>query len=199
MARPYLNKTDRKKMLLDTAARIVDNAGWNELSMITLAEKASVSRQLIYQNFKSVGQLTENTADYMFENLYSATLAVLSDNDNDIIKAIQEAQAVLLTLPAGRVQALWNIISNNSSKETQFSKISRRYRRLISNLYTPIIMQSMNLDKEKARQTAWLIMMSFWGAQQLVNDKSINTEDAKNLITWYVERFSVGCGAQAKQ
>jgi hypothetical protein len=135
----------------------------------------------------------------MFENLYSATLAVLSDNDSDIIKAIQEAQAVLLTLPAGRVQALWNIISNNSSKETQFSKISRRYRRLISNLYTPIIMQSMNLDKEKARQTAWLIMMSFWGAQQLVNDKSIDTEDAKNLITWYVERFSVGCAAQAKQ
>ncbi|MFT5888417.1 MAG: AcrR family transcriptional regulator [Zhongshania sp.] len=197
MARPYLNKADRKEMLLDTAASIVDNAGWNELSMITLAEKASVSRQLIYQNFKSVGQLTENTADYMFENLYSATLAVLSDNDSDIIKAIQEAQAVLLTLPAGRVQALWNIISNNSSKETQFSKISRRYRRLISNLYTPIIMQSMNLDKEKARQTAWLIMMSFWGAQQLVNDKSIDTEDAKNLITWYVERFSAGCKIQS--
>jgi hypothetical protein len=40
MARPYLNKTDRTQLLLDTAAGIVDNAGWNELSMITLAEKA---------------------------------------------------------------------------------------------------------------------------------------------------------------
>jgi AcrR family transcriptional regulator len=198
MTRPYLNKPERQKMLLDTAASIVDKNGWDQLSMITLAKKASVSRQLIYQNFKSVGQLTENTADYMFEKLYLATATVLSDNDSDIIQAIQKAQAVLLTLPSGRVQALWNIISNNATTETQFSKVSRRYRRMISNLYTPIIMQSMNLDKTRARQTAWLIMMSFWGVQQLVNDKSINTEDAKNLITWYVERFVAGCEVQTE-
>lgn len=199
MARPYLNKTDRKKMLLDTAASIVDKRGWGALSMITLAEKASVSRQLLYQNFKSVGQLTENTADYMFEDLYSATQVVLSDNDNDIIQAIREAQAVLLTFPPGRVQALWNIISHNSSKEQHFAKISRRFRRLISNLYTPHIMKLMNLDKEQAGQTAWLLMMSFWGAQQLVNDKSISIEDATKLITSHVEWIVMGRQAQGTQ
>jgi hypothetical protein len=34
MARPYLNKTDRKRMLLDTAASIVDKHDWSALSMI---------------------------------------------------------------------------------------------------------------------------------------------------------------------
>jgi AcrR family transcriptional regulator len=199
MARPYLNKTDRKRMLLDTAASIVDKHDWSALSMITLAEKASVSRQLLYQNFKSVGQLTENTADYMFEDLYSATRAVLSDNDNDIIQAIREAQAVVLTFPPGRVQALWNIISYNSSKEQHFTKISRRFRRMISSLYIPHIMKSMNLDKEQAGHTAWLLMMSFWGAQQLVNDDSISIEEATKLITSHVEWMVIGRQAQSTQ
>ncbi|WP_269620972.1 TetR/AcrR family transcriptional regulator [Zhongshania sp. BJYM1] len=193
MARPYMNKIDRRKMLLDTAAKIVDEYGWNTLSMITLAEHGSVSRQLVYQNFDSINTLTEQTASYMFEELYTETRSVLREHGDDIVIAISKAQQVLFRFPEGRVQALWALLADNTSHNTPFSAVSRRYRKLISEIYTPIISRTMNLDTEQAGQVAWLLMMSFWGGQQLIHDQTISEARSLELLQWYIERLVAGC------
>ncbi len=193
MARPYMNKIARRKMLLETAAVIVDEYGWNTLSMISLAEHGKVSRQLVYQNFESVNDLTEQTASYMFEELYTQTHDVLVSHTDDIVVAITKAQQILFSFPEGRVQALWALLSDNTSHNTPFSAVSRRYRKLISDLYTPIISRSMNLDAQHAGQVAWLLMMSFWGGQQLIHDNTISQARSLELIQWYIERFVAGC------
>ena len=105
MARPYMNKIARRQMLLDTASGIVDEYGWNTLSMISLAEHGGVSRQLVYQNFDSINTLTEQTASYMFEELYTEIQDVLRKHSDDIVVAITKAQHVLFSFPEGRVQA----------------------------------------------------------------------------------------------
>jgi hypothetical protein len=49
--RPYLGKDDRRKSLLNAAAELVEEAGWGVLNMSALADRAGVSRQLVYQHF----------------------------------------------------------------------------------------------------------------------------------------------------
>ncbi|MBQ0758206.1 MAG: TetR/AcrR family transcriptional regulator [Zhongshania sp.] len=193
MARPYMNKVARRKMLLDSAAAIVDEHGWNTLSMISLAEQARVSRQLVYQNFDSINTLTEQTASYMFEELYTETQTILRNHSDDIVVAITKAQHVLFSFPEGRVQALWALLADNTSHNTPFSAVSRRYRKLISDLYTPIISRTMNLDTQQAGQVAWLLMMSFWGGQQLIHDQTISKTRSLELMQWYIERLVAGC------
>ena len=167
MARPYMNKIARRQMLLDTASGIVDEYGWNTLSMISLAEHGGVSRQLVYQNFDSINTLTEQTASYMFEELYTEIQDVLRKHSDDIVVAITKAQQVLFSFPEGRVQALW----------------------------APIISRTMNIDTQHAGQVAWLLMMSFWGGQQLIHDKTISKTKSLELIQWYIERLVAGCKA----
>ncbi|MBQ0795053.1 TetR/AcrR family transcriptional regulator [Zhongshania sp.] len=195
MARPYMNKIARRQMLLDTASGIVDEYGWNTLSMISLAEHGGVSRQLVYQNFDSINTLTEQTASYMFEELYTEIQDVLRKHSDDIVVAITKAQHVLFSFPEGRVQALWALLADNTSHNTPFSAVSRRYRKLISDLYTPIISRTMNIDTQHAGQVAWLLMMSFWGGQQLIHDKTISKTKSLELIQWYIERLVAGCKA----
>ncbi len=52
--RAYLARDDRRAALLDVAATVVETQGWPALSMISVAETAEVSRQLVYQHFTSV-------------------------------------------------------------------------------------------------------------------------------------------------
>ena len=52
--RPYLRAEERRRQLLDVAARIAGREGVDRLTIVGLAKEAGVSRQLVYDHFSDV-------------------------------------------------------------------------------------------------------------------------------------------------
>lgn len=68
--RNYLAKDNRRLALLETAVVVVEKHGSPALSMISVAEQARVSRQLMYQHFESLDQLMTETMTHIFREGY---------------------------------------------------------------------------------------------------------------------------------
>jgi AcrR family transcriptional regulator len=67
--RPYLPRQARHALLLEIAGRLVERQGWSALSILSLAEAAGVSRQLVYQHFRSTDHLIAAALAHFFRDL----------------------------------------------------------------------------------------------------------------------------------
>jgi AcrR family transcriptional regulator len=57
--RPYLRPADRRRQLLDAAARVFDRGGLAGITMDAVAAEAGVSRRLVYDHFEDLSALFE--------------------------------------------------------------------------------------------------------------------------------------------
>lgn len=192
MTRPYLPKEKRREMLLDIAAGIVDGQGWGALSMISLAEHANVSRQLVYQHFQSVGELVESTATHMFKDLYVRTQQAVSEYNTDLSETLLLTQQMTFELPPGRAQALWRVIAASHPEDKEIADTGRHFRRVLSELWAPVLRKSLGIPKKQALHVSWMLIMAFWGAHQLVDDKELNRKRAMEMVTWLITRLVEG-------
>src|SRR5689334_19338385 len=82
--RTYLAKDHRRLALLETAAQVVEKQGWPALSMISVAEQAKVSRQLVYQHFESLDQLMAETMTHVFRDMYETLRESIKKNPGNV-------------------------------------------------------------------------------------------------------------------
>ncbi len=187
--RAYLPKVHRRQALLDIAAGVVENQGWQALSMISVAEAAQVSRQLVYQHFASVDELMADTMSHLFRNRYEnirGNIAVLTGDLAALVKMVDEQT---FDEPPGRVRALWQMITATYSDNVETSRMSMRLRHLLVKLWAPMMAQQFGLPEPQSRAMAWMLLMAFWGAHQLVHDGEINRKTANELFTWMLLRL----------
>jgi len=157
--RPYLGKDDRRKSLLNAAAELVEEAGWGVLNMSALADRAGVSRQLVYQHFPNLESLLGATAWAIFTDTMQGTAQAIANNTNDIKQAIRAAVFVSLDMPIG---------SGLNSPELKTIRVG--IRGVILKLWVPTIRKIKGLDQGAATGLAWMIILSFWGIRQLIRD-----------------------------
>lgn len=180
--RAYLAKDDRRAALLDVAARVVEERGWPALSMISVAEEAGVSRQLVYQHFDSVDELMADTMSHLFRERYENVRGELAHFSGDLGGLIHMAEQQTFDDNPGRVRALWQMITATYSENAETSRMGIRLRHLLTNLWTPTLEKEFGLSREHARAMAWMLHMSFWGAHQLVHDGEISRKTAYELF-----------------
>jgi AcrR family transcriptional regulator len=168
--RPYLGKDDRKKSLLIAAAELVEEAGWGVLNMSALADRAGVSRQLVYQHFPNLESLLGATAWAIFTDTMQGTAQAIANNPNDIKQAIRAAVFVSLDMPVGKGDALWQLIAGSGLNSPELETIRLGIRGVILKLWVPTIRKLKGLDQAAATGLAWMIILSFWGIRQLIRD-----------------------------
>lgn len=192
--RAYLSKDKRKALLLETAAAIVDEGGWSELTMMALAQRGQVSRQLVYQHFASHDALIMETISYIFADVYEYIRDEYEEHAADLVLASQNANDYLFGLPEGRAQALWQIMSRPYSEGDDVSAVSRRLRHLVSKITAPAVQTTLGPDvsDERARQVAWMLDMAFWGTWQMVLDGDLERKKASDMFAWMVKRIVQG-------
>src|ERR1043166_762959 len=125
--RGYLAKDDRHKALVRTAAEVVEKQGWQALSMISVAEEAQLSAQLIYEHFDSVDELMTETMSEIFRDAYEATRDAIQHGSGNIVDLLELSERMTFDIPPARVRALWQMITGRYSDN---GETARRRRRL---------------------------------------------------------------------
>lgn len=174
--RPYLGKEDRKKALLLSAAELVEEAGWGVLNMSALADRAGVSRQLVYQHFPNLESLLGATAWVVFTDTMEGTAQAIASHPNDLKRAIRAAELVSLDMPVGRGDALWQLIAGSGLNSPELETIRLGIRDVILKLWVPAVRKEKNLDKAAATSLVWMVILSFWGIRQLIRDGLVSRE-----------------------
>lgn len=187
--RAYLPKDDRRRALLDIAAGVVENQGWQALSMISVAEAAQVSRQLVYQHFTSVDELMADTMSHLFRDRYEHIRGNIPSKVSDLAALVKMVEEQTFDEHPGRVRALWQMITATYSDNVETSRMSTRLRHLLVKLWAPTMAQQFELPEPQSRAMAWMLLMAFWGAHQLVHDGEISRKTANELFTWMLLRL----------
>lgn len=196
--RQYLSHENRRDMLLGVAAEIVEGEGWATLSMSALAERAGISRQLVYHHFANLEALVAQTARHIFNDVMEATRASIAAHPEDLEHAVGSAEAVTLDMPTGRGDALWQLIAGTASDSPELDRIRRDIRSMISNTWMEPVKQRLGVDTESARVFSWIIMMGFWGMRQLVRDDAISRETGVAVFNDMIRRIEAGTPRQPK-
>src|SRR5436853_969038 len=155
--RGYLAKDDRHKALVETAAAVVEKSGWPALSMITVAEQAKVSRQLVYEHFDSVDQLMTETMTQIFRDAYESTRESIQQGSGNIVDLIEQSERMTYDIPPGRVRALWQMITGTYSENPETARMSRRLRHLLTNLWAPVANDAFGVDARDGRTLIWTL------------------------------------------
>ena len=174
--RPYLGKSDRKKALLQSAAELVEESGWGVLNMSALADRAGVSRQLVYQHFPNLESLLGATAWAVFTDTMQGTAQAIANHPTDLKQAIRAAELVSLDMPVGKGDALWQLIAGSGLNSPELEIIRLGIRDVILKLWVPAIHKSKGLDEAAATSLVWMVILSFWGIRQLIRDQLVTRE-----------------------
>ncbi len=187
--RPYLSREQRRQTLLEAAAAIVERDGWNALTMSALAEQGGTSRQLVYQHFPSLEKLLADTAWHIFNDTMRGTKASVAANASNLVEAAAAAEAFSLDLPAGRGDALWQLIAGTASASPELESIRRGLRELIVGIWAPLVRKELGSNAADAKAHAWMTIMAFWGMRQLVRDGELTRTRGVKLFNQLVERL----------
>lgn len=190
--RAYLARDDRRLALLNVAAKVVEDKGWQALSMISVAETAAVSRQLVYQHFASVDELMADTMSHLFRSRYENIRGSLGESAVDLAGLVRIVDQQTFDENPARVRALWQMITATYSENIETTRMGVRLRHLLTKLWTPMVMREFKLDEPQARAMVWMLHMAFWGAHQLVHDGEINRRAANELFTVMLMRLQGG-------
>lgn len=176
--RPYMRQEQRRQMLLRAAAVLVEERGWQGLGMAALAERAGVTRQLVYQHFSSLDQLMQATAEEIFEDTLQRTQDSVEQLSQSWEGGLQQAAAATLDLPPGRAEALWQLLAGTAGMSAELQSLRRQLREIIVGVWAPVLARSWQLDPSTARSQAWMLVMAFWGMRQLVADGVCGRDEA---------------------
>ena len=190
--RPYLARDERRRLLLDIAAELVEEQGWDKLNMSALATRASTSRQLVYQHFDSLEDLMVTTGTHIFQQVYVQTRDTIEHREKDIVSVLAQAQRITLDLPAGRARALWQVVAAAFPAEHELTRFGRRMRHLITKLWQPAVAEAFGLDDEQASSVTWMLIMAFWGGYRLVEDGELTKDQAVERLNWMVTNLTAG-------
>lgn len=187
--RSYLRRGERKQMLLDAAAGLVEAQGWTALSMSALAARAEVSRQLVYHYFPNLETLIAKTAWHIFNDSIEGTRASIAAHPDNLREAAESAEAVILDLGPGRGDALWQLIAGTAGATPELERIRRGIRQRISETWQPSMEGELGLDGEDARAGSWMMVMAFWGMRQLLRDGDLSRERGVAIFNELLERL----------
>ncbi|MGE5211731.1 MAG: TetR/AcrR family transcriptional regulator, partial [Acidobacteriota bacterium] len=109
--RPYLATDDRRRQLLDAAARLFAREGYAGLTMVALAAEAGVSRRLVYDHFPDLASLYSAFFDDRAERYLDAIAAAVDDADASA-SPFAAAFAQLLAMPADDQRALRVLVAD---------------------------------------------------------------------------------------
>jgi AcrR family transcriptional regulator len=189
--RPYMPSHQRHRALLDAATEIVGRSGWNALTMKGLATDAGVSRQLVYDHFEDGAGLFLSTIKHLFEGSYRATAEVLQHPTGDVPSTVRDAYRIFLDLPAARRRALRALMADFGPEPPEARSAIALMREQILALWVPYARWQTGLAERELRPLVWMLNAAAWGLTELVDDESLDKEEASDLLAHFATQVLV--------
>jgi AcrR family transcriptional regulator len=190
--RPYLNFDDRRRQLLDAAARLFAREGYAGLTMVALATEAGVSRRLVYDHFPDLASLYSAFFDDRAERHLAAIAEAVDAADDD--SAFPAAFSHLLAMPADDQRALCVLVADPGLPD--LDPVRERFRRHVEQQWLGRLPAG-----EHARAVLWTVVTGLFGLAELVSRDEVSHDAAMtiatNLVTALPAAMSTGSATPA--
>lgn len=179
-ARPYLPAAERRRQLLDAAARCFARNGCGGLTMVALAEEAGVSRRLVYNHFADLGSLYEAYFDDRTRRYLDGIDDAVAAGGTDRLAAFTGAFRHLLAMPADDQRAIRVLVTDPALPE--LAPLQARVRAHIEARWLGPFRARID-DPELARALLWTVVSGLFGLADVAARGEIGIEAAAQLAT----------------
>jgi AcrR family transcriptional regulator len=188
--RPYLRAEDRRRQLLDTAARIAGRDGLEGLTIVGLANAAGVSRQLVYDHFSDLSSLVAAMLMHHFAAVDEAIArSILPESNPDPLHTPLEAARRFLELSREDRHILRNLMAYTDVPQHELSGLAIEMRERSIDRWSMILGARDDLG---TRARIWALVHSLHGLGDLVSTGVLSVEQA---LSDFASLFRAGLSA----
>src|SRR5262249_18548639 len=173
--RPYLNVNDRRRQLLDAAARIAGRGGVDRLTMVAVAKEAGVSRQLVYEHFHDVPGLATALVVNRFGKLDGTIAETLKDARAAGAANAVRAAAAMLALPSADRHIIRTLLALASLPEHELADLATRLRARMLDRWSAALQTT---DSPRSRALIWALLHAAFGLGDQLDAGEITIEQA---------------------
>jgi AcrR family transcriptional regulator len=181
--RPYLRSEERRRQLLDAAARLFVRDGYAGLTMVAVAAEAGVSRRLVYDHFPDLPALydaffTDRTARYL-----DGIDAAVSTAGGDRRAAFASAFERLLAITPEDRRAIQLVLTDVGRPELE--EVRSRVRAHMERRW----LTGSARGRRSARARFWMLVSGLFTLADLVDRDEIAAATARTIAEDVVGSF----------
>jgi AcrR family transcriptional regulator len=174
--RPYLRAEDRRRQLLEAAARIAGQEGLEQLTIVGLANEAGVSRQLVYDHFSDLSSLVAAMLMHHFAAVDEAVArSILPESHPDALHTPLEAARRFLELSREDRHILRNLMIYTDVPQHELSALAVEMRERSIDRWSLIVGAP---DDVGTRARIWALVHSLHGLSDLVSTGVLSVDQA---------------------
>jgi AcrR family transcriptional regulator len=175
--RAYLKTDDRRRQLLDAAARLFVRDGYAGLTMVAVAAEAGVSRRLVYDHFADLASLYAAFFDDRAAS-YLAAIGAAVEAADDPASAFAAAFTQLLAMPADDQRAIRVLITDPGLPD--LDPVRERFRRHVEAQWLDSLPA---IEDAHARAVLWTLVAGLFGLADLVSRGEVSKDAALTIAT----------------
>jgi AcrR family transcriptional regulator len=181
--RPYLRAPDRERQLLDVAAEIVGEGGVEKLAMAGLAERAGVSRQLVYTHFSDLESLVRALILDRLSAVDRHIAVALAKGPGRAEPAIRFATRAFLSLEPGDRRILRALLVQAGNPHHELSALGSALRERMIDRWVPVVGAEQPAGTElPSRAQVWAIINALFGLGDMVDDETVSPDQAVEVV-----------------
>lgn len=188
--RQYLSSEDRRESILRAADEVLATQGVAHLSVVEVAHRAGISRQLVYQHFSDLNTLLVEVFRLRLSEMNLTMGATDANHCLEIRDVIERQLRRIVTVPARDRQLMHNVFGDISSLPKDLWPTIGEIRRTIVVRWATMIdplAQPTPLGVAKMG----LIIHAVMGAWDMVLDGTLSEDEAVSLLVKVVESLFV--------
>jgi AcrR family transcriptional regulator len=168
-----LPRQERRRQLLDAALEVFVSQGYHAAAMDDIAERAGVSKPVLYQHFPGKLELYLALLDQSVDELVaSVRTALASTGDNK--QRVAATFTAYFEYVAGEGQAFRLVFESDLSNEPAFRERLERGQQECAQMISQMVSQDAGLDDDEAR----LLSVGMVGLAQVTARYWLTTRDA---------------------
>jgi AcrR family transcriptional regulator len=167
-----LPKHERRRQLLDAALEVFVAQGYHAAAMDEIAERAGVSKPVLYQHFPGKLELYLALLDQSVDELVETVSRAL-DSTTDNKQRVAATFSAYFEYVAGEGQAFRLVFESDLSNESAVRERLERGQRECAEMISPLVRQDAGLDDDEAH----LLSVGMVGLAQVTARYWLSTQD----------------------
>ena len=171
-----MRAADRRRQLLDAAARIAGREGLGRLTMVGVASEAGVSRQLVYEHFADLPALVWALVADRFSAAEATIVSALEEPRADRTEVALVATRVLLSLPSEQRHLVRSLVGHANLPDHELSVPAARLRARMIKRWTTALGTGQS---RVARARVWALLQAIFGLGDLIDAGELSLDEAE--------------------
>lgn len=188
--RQYLSCESRHDSILRVADEVLSTEGVAHLSIVEVARRAGISRQLIYQHFADLNTLLNEVIRMRFAQMQQNLNIAEGANDLEIRALVERQFRRLLNLPSRDRQLMRNLFGDITALPRDLWSTTSEIRQLVVTRWMNLI-DPGNSPAPLSYAKVGIIIHAILGSWDLILDGSLTEDEAITLLMKLTESFFV--------